>query len=264
MTMPGVPGQPQSGTALPRNAGEPVPDDRPTDGAGPAGTTEPAAGVTPDEARGFEVRASPPASPPPPAARAGSSGAPTERIRGLTPAPAAGQTSGRLRAAAAARAAGGQAGVPPAAAGYTRSTAQQRPARAAAPTAPSATHGRTRHARLRVARVDPWSVMKVSFLLSIAAGIVLVVAAFMIWSVLDSMGVFTSVGSTVRDVTGTDQEEGFDLVAFLSLSRVIGFTTLLAIVNVVLITAISTLGTFLYNIAASFAGGIDITLSDGD
>lgn len=113
-------------------------------------------------------------------------------------------------------------------------------------------------------RIDPWSVMKLSFLLSIASGIILVVAAFVLWSVLDSMGVFTSVGGTIYDITGTDQTEGFDLVAYLSLSRVIGFTTLLAIVNVLLITAISTLGTFLYNLAASFGGGIDITLSDGD
>jgi hypothetical protein len=115
-----------------------------------------------------------------------------------------------------------------------------------------------------VLRVDPWSVMKLSFLLSIAAGIVLVVAAFVIWSVLDSMGVFASVGSTVSDVTSTDQTQGIDLVSFFSLSRVIGFTTLVAIVNVVLTTAISTLGAFLYNLTASFAGGLDVTLSDSD
>jgi len=106
--------------------------------------------------------------------------------------------------------------------------------------------------------------MKLAFLLSIAAGIVMVVTTFVIWSVLDSMGVFTSLGGTVSDITGGDQSEGFDLVSYLSLSRVIGFTTLVAIVNVVLMTAISTLGTFLYNIAASFAGGLDVTLSDSD
>jgi Transmembrane domain of unknown function (DUF3566) len=105
--------------------------------------------------------------------------------------------------------------------------------------------------------------MKLSFLLSIAGGIILVVGAFVIWSVLDSMGVFESVGQSLYDVTDTDQTEGFDLVSYLSLQRVVGFTTLLAIVNVVLVTALSTLGTFLYNIAASFAGGLDVTLSDG-
>jgi hypothetical protein len=105
--------------------------------------------------------------------------------------------------------------------------------------------------------------MKLSFLLSIASGIVLVVATFVIWFVLDSMGVFASVGRTLYDVTGTAQSEGFDLVSYLSLQRVIGFTTLLAIVNVFLVTALSTIASFLYNLAASFAGGIEVTLSDG-
>jgi hypothetical protein len=106
--------------------------------------------------------------------------------------------------------------------------------------------------------------MKLSFTLSIAAGIMLVVIAFVIWSVLDSMGVFTSLGASILDITDTDQTEGFDLVSYLSLSRVLGVAILLAGVNVVLMTAVSTLGAFLYNLATSFAGGLEVTLADGD
>lgn len=123
---------------------------------------------------------------------------------------------------------------------------------------------RIRRARLKIARVDPWSVMKISFLLFIAAGIVVVVATAVLWSVIDALGVFSTVGTTVRDVTGSSPNTGFDLQSYLSLSRVVGFVTLVSLVNVVLGTALATLGSFLYNLAASFVGGLEVTLSDSD
>ncbi|HLS02500.1 MAG TPA: DUF3566 domain-containing protein, partial [Beutenbergiaceae bacterium] len=44
-----------------------------------------------------------------------------------------------------------------------------------------------RRVRLAISRIDPWSVMKLSFLLSIAAGIILVVAVGLVWVVLNEM-----------------------------------------------------------------------------
>ncbi|MGH8868494.1 MAG: DUF3566 domain-containing protein [Actinomycetes bacterium] len=121
---------------------------------------------------------------------------------------------------------------------------------------------RVRVARLRMSRLDPWSVMKVAFLLSIAVFVVLLVAVTLVWLVLDSMGVFESVGRTVEDVTGAGETDAFDLVAFLGFGRVLGFTTMVGLLNVVLVTALATLCAFLYNIAASLAGGIEVTLTE--
>ena len=121
-----------------------------------------------------------------------------------------------------------------------------------------------RLARLRLTRLDPWSVMKIAFLLSIAVFIVLLVAVFVVWLVLDTMGVFDSVGQTVKDVTGAGESGSFDVVAFFSLSHVLGFTIMVGLVNVVLITALTTLFAFLYNLAASLAGGVEVTLADTD
>lgn len=123
---------------------------------------------------------------------------------------------------------------------------------------------RLRVARLRLTRLDPWSVMKIAFLLSIAVFIVLFVAVLVVWLVLNSMGVFDSVGQTVKDVTGAGESGSFDLVAFFALSRVLGFTTLVGLISVVLITALTTLFAFLYNLAASMAGGVEVTLADAD
>ncbi|WP_149182438.1 DUF3566 domain-containing protein [Streptomyces sp. TRM49041] len=123
---------------------------------------------------------------------------------------------------------------------------------------------RTRKARLRVAKADPWSVMKVSFLLSIALGICTVVAAAVLWMVMDAMGVFSTVGATISDATGSTDSNGFDLQAFLSLPRVLVFTSVIAVIDVVLATALATLGAFIYNLAAGFVGGVELTLAEDE
>jgi len=122
---------------------------------------------------------------------------------------------------------------------------------------------RARRARLVLARVDPWSVMKLSFLLSVALAIVASNAVFVLWSVLDSMGVFDSVGRSVESVTrSSDNAQGVDILDYVGLGRVLSLTVVLAGVNVVLMTALSTLGAFLYNMAAGLVGGLHVTFTE--
>jgi hypothetical protein len=144
--------------------------------------------------------------------------------------------------------------------GQSAAAAGVRRPRPAARTAP-----RTRKARLRVAKADPWSVMKVSFLLSIALGICTIIAVTVLWMVLDTIGVFSTVGSTISDATTSEQGKGgFDLVSFLSLPRVLTFTTVIAVIDVVLATALATLGAFIYNLSAGFVGGVELTLAEDE
>ncbi|MFE0453336.1 DUF3566 domain-containing protein [Streptomyces sp. NPDC058914] len=123
---------------------------------------------------------------------------------------------------------------------------------------------RVRKARLRVAKADPWSVMKVSFLLSIALGICTIVAAAVLWMVMDAMGVFSTVGGTISEATGSNESNGFDLQSFLSLPHVLMFTSIIAVIDVVLATALATLGAFIYNLSAGFVGGIELTLAEDE
>ena len=121
-----------------------------------------------------------------------------------------------------------------------------------------------RRARLRLVHLDPWSVMKTAFLLSIAIGIVTVVSVFVVWSVLGAAGVWDSINKTVADVVGGDQAQTFDVENYVGMSRALGFTMIVSVVDVVLITAIATLGAFLYNLAAALLGGIEVTLAEDD
>ena len=122
---------------------------------------------------------------------------------------------------------------------------------------------RPRRARLVLSRVDPWSVMKLAFLLSIALAIVAVVAVFVLWSVLDAMGVFDSVGSTVESVTRSqDNAQGINILDYVGLGKVLSITMVLSAVNAVLLTALCTLSAFLYNMAASLVGGLHLTFTE--
>ncbi len=121
---------------------------------------------------------------------------------------------------------------------------------------------RSRRAQLRLVQIDAWSVMKTSFLFSIALGIVLVVAVAIIWSVLGAAGVWDSINSIVQQAVGSDTGTPFEIQRYAGTSRVLGFTMIVAVIDVILITAIATLGAFLYNLAAALLGGIEVTLAE--
>lgn len=124
---------------------------------------------------------------------------------------------------------------------------------------------RTRKARLRLAKVDPWSVMKTALLFSVAGGIVLVVATLLVWVVTKNSGLFESVNSMVTSVVsppGATAEDGFRIEQYLTDTRVIGTALAVAAIDVVIFTALATLGAFLYNLAASMIGGLEVTLAE--
>lgn len=126
---------------------------------------------------------------------------------------------------------------------------------------PASSGGSTRKARLRLVKIDPWSVMKTSFLLSVAFGVVTFVAVAMVWSVLGMAGVWDSVNEAVSSFD-TKSGSAFDITDYVGTGRVLGFTALISVVNVVLLTALATLTAFLYNLAAALLGGFELTFAE--
>ena len=136
--------------------------------------------------------------------------------------------------------------------------AEQRPATRA----PRPAH-RTRKARLRLARLDPWSVMKTTFLFSIAFGVMMVVATFALWSVLAGSGALESLNTLINTLISSEQEGGsFKIEDYLSVQRILGFSVVVAAIDVVIITAVATLFAFLYNLSAVVMGGLEVTLAE--
>nr|WP_066501738.1 DUF3566 domain-containing protein [Sinomonas atrocyanea] len=119
-----------------------------------------------------------------------------------------------------------------------------------------------RRARLIVSKVDTWSVLKMSFLLSVALGIVTVVASIVLWMVLDVTGIFDKINGLLGEIGGSESGGSLDLKKIASLGQVASFATIIAVVNVVLLTALSMLTAVLYNISATLVGGVGVTLTD--
>ena len=121
-----------------------------------------------------------------------------------------------------------------------------------------------RAANLVIARLEPWSVMKFSFLMSLVAWIVLFVAVAILYYALSGLGVFTSIQHTLSNVTSSQGSSGVNLSKWTSAPRVLGYTMLIGAVNVVLITALSTVGAMIYNLVTHLGGGIEVTLRETD
>jgi hypothetical protein len=136
--------------------------------------------------------------------------------------------------------------------------------RAAAAKPGGAGHPPARRAELVVARLEPWSVMKFSFLMSLVAWVVLFVAVALLYFVLSGLGVFDSIQHTLTSVTSSSSSSGMKLSAWFSASRVLGYTMLLGAINIILITALSTVGAMIYNLVTHLGGGIEVTLRETD
>jgi Transmembrane domain of unknown function (DUF3566) len=121
-----------------------------------------------------------------------------------------------------------------------------------------------RRANLVIARLEPWSVMKFSFLMSLVAWVVLFVAVALLYYALSSLGVFESIQRTLASVTSSTTSAGVNLTKWTSASRVLGYTMLIGAVDVVLITALATIGAMVYNLVTHLGGGIEVTLKETD
>ena len=150
--------------------------------------------------------------------------------------------------------------------GAAKRPAGKRPVNAKRPTGSRrqlvrpAPRSKIRRARLVVQKVDTWSVAKLIFLLSIALGIVTVVASVILWLFLQASGAFTGVNQLISSL-GTGSTT-VDISQMISLGQVALVTTIFAVVNTVVFTLLGMIVAILYNLAAKLVGGVTLTLSD--
>jgi hypothetical protein len=161
-------------------------------------------------------------------------------------APGAATAGVGLGSGAAAHAAAARSALGAATAG--RPTAS-RPSNAARP---------ARRARLLVRHIDPWSTLKFSFVLAVAMFFVWLVAVGVLYGVLDGMGVFDQINKLYDEVSGNGGDSLF------SPGLVLGTAAVIGVVNIVLFTALATIGAFVYNICSDLVGGIEVTLAERD
>jgi len=103
--------------------------------------------------------------------------------------------------------------------------------------------------------------MKTSLLFGVAAAIILVVATFIVFTVIDQTGLYDSINRLVTSIFSSN-DTPFDITTYINTKRAVGVTALIAALDVVIITALATVFAALYNLAANVMGGIEITLGE--
>lgn len=124
-----------------------------------------------------------------------------------------------------------------------------------------------RKAHLVLRRIEPWSAMKFSFVVSLVCFVVLFVAVAVLYGVLSALGVFDSLVDLVNQLGKGENGQNsipIDIASWFEPVRILGYTALIGAVNVVLITALSTLGAVIYNIASDLVGGVEVTFSEAE
>lgn len=116
-------------------------------------------------------------------------------------------------------------------------------------------------ASMQIRRIDPWSTLKVSLLLSVALFFVWMIAVAFLYLVLGGMGVWSKLNSNVGDLLNNTSGSSGELV---SSGTIFGGAVLIGLVNIVLLTAMATIAAFIYNLATDLIGGIEVTLADRD
>ena len=115
--------------------------------------------------------------------------------------------------------------------------------------------GSSKQVRLRLVHVDFWSAMKVSAILGLVLGIVQLVVVFVMWTLLQVVGLFGKIDEVMRDILA---QPDFEIASILSLPQVMMFTLLVAVLNFVVITVMGAVIAVLYNLSVRVTGGLQV------
>ncbi|WP_454194376.1 DUF3566 domain-containing protein [Nocardia sp. Marseille-Q1738] len=139
--------------------------------------------------------------------------------------------------------------------------AQSSPVSPAVPVAVAAiASGEPLRATVQIRRIDPWSTLKISLVISVAMFFVWMLAVGLLYIVLEGMGVWERLNNTFTDMVSQDSGS----VGLIDAGTVFGYAGVIGLINVVLFTALGTVGTFIYNQCCDLVGGIQVTLADPD
>lgn len=115
-------------------------------------------------------------------------------------------------------------------------------------------------ASVQVRKIDPWSMLKISSVISVSLFFVWMVAVGLLYIVLDGMGVWDRLNNAFTEiVSASGSSEGL-----ITAGQVFGYSAVIGLVNMVLFTALATIGSFIYNICSDLVGGLEVTLADRD
>lgn len=106
--------------------------------------------------------------------------------------------------------------------------------------------------RLRLVYVDFWSAVKMSFLAAVALALVTIVSFFLIYMVVQTTGLIGQLDDLFQSFT----DGSVSITQFIGLPQVMAFATIVAILNLVVITVLGAVVAGIYNMAVKITGGL--------
>ncbi|MGF0310675.1 DUF3566 domain-containing protein [Rhodococcus sp. IEGM1428] len=129
----------------------------------------------------------------------------------------------------------------------------------AAITAVPSADGNPLRATIQIRKIDPWSTLKIALVIAVSLFFVWMVAVGLLYAVLDGMGVWDRLNSAFTEIVNESGDGGL-----VSAGQVFGYAAVIGVINVVLFTALTTIGAFIYNLSSDLVGGVEVTLADRD
>lgn len=108
-----------------------------------------------------------------------------------------------------------------------------------------------RRVRRIIRKIDPWTVLKVSFVLNTIGGLVAMLGVWVAWSISVQRGIpeaFVELFSRLTIAVSPDGDLYFRVVLMM------------AIIGVIMLTAAMTLAAVLYNLISDVVGGVELIM----
>lgn len=120
---------------------------------------------------------------------------------------------------------------------------------------PKRSAAEAKQVRLNLVYIDLWTAVKVSSLVALAISISVFLVIILSWLLLSTIGVVGALEGVIGDILG---EGGGALLALLEFGQVVLLAFVGALINIVSLTVLGSLGAVLYNAIARVTGGLTV------
>ncbi|MCI1207433.1 MAG: DUF3566 domain-containing protein [Microbacteriaceae bacterium] len=111
---------------------------------------------------------------------------------------------------------------------------------------------------LQISHISVWSATRISFLVALGFSLAGVILSFLLWILVSQLGVFNALNDLLSTTASGSSSSSVDIAKVFSLPRILGFSVLGGIVNLVFGTLLGTVSSWLYNICVKLVGGIEL------
>ena len=113
-----------------------------------------------------------------------------------------------------------------------------------------------RRVRRIIRKIDPWTVLKVSFIFYAVTALAAVLGAVILWSIIVARGIPQEIDGILQQIAILEEGETF----FQSGEEYFRLAVFMSVVGAVVMTGLTTLAAVMYNLIADVVGGVEMVV----